>query len=198
MESIEPAGIGNELWPFRLEHLPDCLLGQFWMAVRLGVGDAFIEQPGVQLIIVFEPQPRREEAFPDQPNLVLDLPLLPAGCRRAGDRIDEVMAAHLLESAIVQAILADEDRLNRGLHVVVDAASTGALEQSERPVLRVEHHLLRLARVGANKQHTAVAEPDMGGLHDYRNAIQQNDLVAPVELVGFSWRKAQRDVSRSG
>src|ERR1700685_1293289 len=27
VESIEPAGIGNELWPFRLEHLPDRLLG---------------------------------------------------------------------------------------------------------------------------------------------------------------------------
>src|SRR5476651_2486242 len=47
VESIEPAGIGNELWPFRLEHLPDCLLGQFWMAVRLGVAAAtqFLEYP---------------------------------------------------------------------------------------------------------------------------------------------------------
>src|SRR4249920_2248532 len=128
MVSVEPTGIGNEPWPFRLEHIPDCLLGQFWMAIRLGVGDAFIEQPGVQLVIVFEPQPRREEAFTDQPDLVLDLPLLPAGCRRAGDRIDQVMAAHLLESAIVETILAYKDRLHRGLHVVVDAASAGALE----------------------------------------------------------------------
>jgi len=53
------------------------------MAMHLGVGDAFIEQPGVQLIEVLEPQPRREEPLADQPDLVLDLTLLPARCRRA-------------------------------------------------------------------------------------------------------------------
>ncbi len=74
VESIEAAGIGNELRPLRLEHLPDRLLGQLRMAVRLGVGDAFIEQPGVQLVEALEPQPRREEALADQPDLVLDLP----------------------------------------------------------------------------------------------------------------------------
>ena len=47
MESIEPAGIGNELWPFRLEHLPNCLVDQFGMAMRFGVGDALVQKPGV-------------------------------------------------------------------------------------------------------------------------------------------------------
>src|SRR6202035_5251034 len=75
VESIEPAGIGNELWPFGFEHLPDRLFGQFWMPVRLGVGDALVQQPGVQLVEGFEPQPWRAEAFPDQPDLVLDLAL---------------------------------------------------------------------------------------------------------------------------
>ena len=77
MESVEPAGIGNELRPFRLEHLPNCLVGQFGMAMCLGVGDTFIEQPSVQLVESFEPQPRREEALPDKSDLVLDLALLP-------------------------------------------------------------------------------------------------------------------------
>ena len=36
----------------------------------------------------------------------------------------------------------------------------------------------------------------MGGLHDHRHAVQQDDLVAPVKLVGFSRGKDQRDVSR--
>src|SRR5467141_4959778 len=75
--------------------------------------------------------------------------------------------------------------------------SAGALEQGECPVVGVEHYLLRLARITPHKQHPAVAEPDMGGLHDHRHAIQQNYLVAPVELIGFSRRKAQRDVGRS-
>ena len=51
--------------------------------MHLGVGDAFIEQPGVQFVKILEPQTRREEAFADQPDLVLDLTLLPARCRRA-------------------------------------------------------------------------------------------------------------------
>jgi hypothetical protein len=41
----------------------------------------------------------------------------------AVDRVDEVVAAHLQEAAIVEPLLADEDRLHRRLHVVVDAAS---------------------------------------------------------------------------
>ena len=54
-----------------------------------------------------------------------------------------------------------------------------------------EHHLLRLARIDPHEQHPAVTEPDMGGLHDHRHAAQQNDFVAPVELVSFTRSKAQ-------
>jgi len=36
----------------------------------------------------------------------------------------------------------------------------------------------------------------MGGLHDDRHPAQQDDLVAPIELVGFPRREAQRDVGR--
>src|SRR5258705_5762995 len=102
MESIEPAGIGNELWPLGFEHLPDRLFDQFRMAMRLGVGDALVQQPGVQLVEGFEPQPWREETLPDKPNLVLDLALLPARRWRAGNRINQVVAAHLHEAAVVE------------------------------------------------------------------------------------------------
>ena len=78
MEPVEPARIGNELRPLGLEHLPDRLPGQLWMMMRLGVGDAFIEQPGVHLVVGLEPQPGREEALTHEPNLILDLTLLPA------------------------------------------------------------------------------------------------------------------------
>ena len=87
MESIEGAGIGNELRPLRLEHIPDRLVCQFGMAMGLGVGDALIQQPGVQFVVGLEAQPRREEALAHQTDLVLDLPLLPAGRWRAGDRL---------------------------------------------------------------------------------------------------------------
>ena len=45
--------------------------------MRLGEGDAFVEEPGVHLVIAFEPQARREEPLPRQANLVLDLAFLP-------------------------------------------------------------------------------------------------------------------------
>ena len=136
--------------------------------MRLGVGDTLIEQPSVHLVVGLEP--RCEEPLADQPDLVLDLTLLPARCRRAGDRIDQVMTAHLQEAAIVEAILDDEDRLHRRLHVVVDAALACTLERSKGPVVGVEHHLLRLAGIRPHKQHPAVTEPDVGGLHDHRHA----------------------------
>jgi hypothetical protein len=47
MEAIEPPGIGNELGSSGFGHLPDRPLNQLRMAMYLGVGDTFIEQPGV-------------------------------------------------------------------------------------------------------------------------------------------------------
>ena len=62
--------------------------------------------------------------------------------------------------------------------------------------MRVEHHLLGLARVGPHEQHPAVAQPDMRQLDGDRHPRDQHHLVAPVELVGLPGRKAQRDVGR--
>jgi hypothetical protein len=42
------------------------------MLVRLGVGNASVEQPGVQLLVAGHPQARREQALAHQPGLVLD------------------------------------------------------------------------------------------------------------------------------
>jgi hypothetical protein len=73
----------------------------------------------------------------------------------------EGVGARLQEAAIVLPILADQDRFDRRLHVVVDAARAGALEEGESSVVRVEHHLLGLTRIGANEQNAAVAEANM-------------------------------------
>jgi hypothetical protein len=162
------------------------------MAMRLGIGNALVEQPGVQFVVALDPQARGEEALAHQPDLVLDLSLLPARCRRAGDRVDQVVPAHLQEPPVVGPLLAHQDRLDRRLHVVVDAARAGALEEGEGPVVGVEHHLLALARIGPHEQHPAVAEPDVSDLDRHRHPVDQHHLVAPVELVGLTRRKAQR------
>ena len=101
------------------------------MLVRLGVGDASVEQPGVQLLVVRHPQPRREEALAHQPDLVLDLALLPARSRRAGSGLDQVMAAHPQKASVELAVFADEHGIDRRLHVVVDAARAGAPEKAK-------------------------------------------------------------------
>ena len=93
----------------------DGLVAHLGMFVRFGVGDAAILEPRVQLSIGFELWPRHKEPSPDHAHLVLNLPLLPARGRGAGNRIDQIVAAHLLEATIVGAVLADEDRIDGGL-----------------------------------------------------------------------------------
>src|SRR3954451_25286657 len=131
MEPVKPPGIAHQARPLRLEDLPDRLLALFRMTVRPGMGNAFVEQPGVQFVVARHPQPWAEEPLAHQANLVLDLSLLPARCRRAGSRFDQIVAAHLQKAPVIGALAADMDRIDRRLHVVVDAACAGALEEGE-------------------------------------------------------------------
>ena len=196
MEAVKASGVGNQVRSLALEDLPHCLLRQLRMAMDLGVGDALVQQPGVHLRVALEPQSRGEEALADHPDLVLDLTLLPPRRRRAGGRIDQIVAAHLQEAAVIAALLADEDRLHRRLHVVVNAAPARAPEERERALVGVEYHLLGLARVGVHEHHAAIAKPHMRDLHLHGHAVEQDDLVAPVELVGFPGGKTQRHECR--
>ena len=56
------------------------------------------------------------------------------------------MPAHLLEAAVIPTLAANEDRIDRRLHVVADPALAGAAEERERPVVGIEHHLLAAYR----------------------------------------------------
>jgi hypothetical protein len=51
----------------------------------------------------------------------------------------------------------------------------------------VKHPLLRLARIGLHEHHPTVTKPNMSHLHGHRHAVDQDDLVAPIELVGVAW-----------
>jgi len=59
--------------------------------------------------------------------------------------------------------------------------------------VRVEHHLLALAQVGAHIQHAAVAQADLRYPHGDR-ASDEDVLVAPVELVGLARGEGERHV----
>ena len=58
--------------------------------------------------------------------------------------------------------------------------------EGEGAIMGVEDHLLALARVGTDKHHPAVAEPDMSHLHRDGHARNQHHLMAPVELVSLA------------
>ena len=84
--------------------------------------------------------------------------------------------------------------LHRRLQVVVDASPAGTLEQPECPVVGVEHHLLARARISADEEHSAVAQPDVRDLDLGRHPRQHHVLVAPVELIGLARREHQRHI----
>ena len=107
------------------------------------------------------------------------------------------MAQELGEPAVERPILADEYRVDGRLHVVVDAAPRHTLEELECLLVRVEHHLLGFARIGAHEQHPAMAESDLRDLDHRRHTIDDDALVAPVELIRLGRREAQWHIGLS-
>ena len=158
----------------------------------LGVGDALIFQPRIQLGETLDPRFWPEHLVAQIANLVLDLTFLPSRGGCAGHRFDQMMRAHLQKAAIIPARLADEDRLDRRLHVVVDAAPADPAIKLERLVVSVEHQLLGLAKIDAHERHPTVRQLHVRRLDRQRQSLERDRLVAPVELVGFPGREAHR------
>ena len=103
-----------------LEHLPHRLALDRRMRPLLGVLDAPIHQPRVDLGVRAAPRAGHEQAAADVTHLPLDLPLLPARTRSARHRLHQMVGAQLQEAPVVGALLAHEHRAHRRLHVVVD------------------------------------------------------------------------------
>jgi len=141
VEAIEGADIRHQAGAFLLEHLPSCPIPEFGVRVGLGPGNAPVFKPSVEFGIAFELRSRDEEPSPDNADLVLDLPLLPARGGGASDGIDQVMPAHLLEPAIVGAVATDKDCIYRRLHVVINPPSAGSAKEGKGLVVGVENHL---------------------------------------------------------
>jgi hypothetical protein len=107
------------------------------------------------------------------------------------------MRAHPQKAAVEAPLLAQEDRVDRGRHVVIDPATARPAKQAEGVVVRGEHHLLGLARIGSHQEHPAVAQSDVGDLDRGRHPAEHHHLVRPIELVGFTRREPQRDEDRA-
>ena len=125
--ALEPGGKRHQHGALGfLEHLPAGLVALLGVRDRLGNLDTAALEQLVQFGQILAAQPRGEHVLAHMADLILDLPLLPAGARRARHRLDQVVAGHLQELAVVLARLAAEDQLDRGLEVVVDPALAAA------------------------------------------------------------------------
>jgi hypothetical protein len=61
METVERAGVMHEAPSFGFEHPAHRLRCLFGMAMGLGMGDAFVEQPDIEILQTVDPQARRED-----------------------------------------------------------------------------------------------------------------------------------------
>ena len=97
-------------------------------------------------------------------DVLLDLPLLPAGRRIAELGLEQEVADHGREARVDLALLAAADLVDGGAHVVVDAPPRHAAQHAEGVVVGVEQHLVGLLRIGAENEGAAVGELEVGDL----------------------------------
>ena len=93
------------------------------------------------------------------------------------------------ETAVEQSLLAGEDRLDHGLEIVVDHALGHAAEEGKCAVVRVEHHLLGLPRIGHDEHLAAERQAEMRDLDGLHDPAELDLLMAPVELADLAGRK---------
>src|SRR5271166_5288002 len=55
VKAVEAAGNGHKLRTLLFKDLPDCLVRQLWMLVRLRESDALVQKPRVQLLVALHP-----------------------------------------------------------------------------------------------------------------------------------------------
>jgi len=124
--------------------------------------------------------------------VLLDLSLLPAGCRIAELGFEEIVAGHRLEADIDVAILAAANLVDRGLHVVVDAAARNTTEHAESMIVSVEQHLVRLQEICSNDESPGISQLRMRHLQLRPLVADDRPVLGPVELEGLARLKGQR------
>ena len=97
-------------------------------------------------------------------DVLLDLPLLPAGGRVAELGVEQIVARHGGKACIDLPRLAGADTVHSGLHVVVDAALRHAAQHPKRVLMGIEQHFVGLQRIGAQDKGTAVRQLEVRDL----------------------------------
>ena len=182
----------HQVRPLLGPDLGDRALALLGMADRVPLGLAAPLEPGVERGEVGELGHLVPDARPGVLHGLLDLALLPAGGRVAEVRLEQEVPGHGPEARVHGARLAAADRIDRRLHVVVDAALRHAAEDGEGVVVGVEQHLVGLLRVGAQHEGAAVAELELRHGELLALAADHRPVLAPVELERFARGEHQR------
>ena len=126
-------------------------------------------------------------------NPFLDLPFFPA-CRGIAERrLENIVADHGEKARVHLPLLAGQDLIDRGFHIVVDAALRHAAEHPEGVVVGVKQHLVGLQQIGAHEERPAVRKLELRDLQLGPLAGDDRPILAPVELERFAWLENQRD-----
>jgi hypothetical protein len=128
------------------------------MGMGLGVGDAPVHEPGIEIIVGLEPQPRREEALADEADLV-DLFRL-----SASDRYLRIPAGWSRRKPIVMVVAA---------HIAVGFAGE-AMPLRQRLGLCVDH--------GTNLGRSVFAYLDRGASRGHDATLSTEHNVGPRML----------------
>ena len=110
----------------------------------------------------------------------------------------QVVRAHDGEAFVDGAALALLDLADRRLHVVVDASPGNATHGRERTGVRVERHLVALARVGHKPEGPRGAQLQVRDLHAVVDAADHQAFFAAVELERLAEFEDQRHEGLGG
>ena len=125
-------------------------------------------------------------------DVLLDLPLLPARRRIAEIGFEQEVADHGREPRVDLALLTAADLVDRGSHIIEDAAPRHAAQDTKSVVMGVEQHLMGLLRIGPENEGAAVGELEVSDLQFGPLAADDRPVFRPVELEGFTRRERQR------
>ncbi|CAD7047309.1 hypothetical protein RHAB21_03763 [Pseudorhizobium halotolerans] len=189
-EPVERPGERHESWDFLGPDVGNS-------ATQLTVGClgpellATLLEPIVQGLQCWKARDRLKEAMTRILHVLLDLSLLPAGSRIAELGLEHIMAGHRHEADVDVALFATTNLVDRRAHVVVDAATRNATEDTEGMVVGIEQHLVRLQEVCPDDEGPGVAQLRVGDLQ--LGALIANDrpIFRPVELEGLAWFERQ-------
>ncbi len=120
------------------------------------------------------------------PNILLDLPLLPAGRRITELGRKHVVVRHRLEADIDLTLFAAADAIDCGAHVVINSTRRHAAKDPEAVPVSVEQHLMGLQQVGSDQKGSAMGQLDMRDLQLRPLAADDGIVLAPIELECFA------------